>query len=65
MKPFAITITALTASLTSTAVSAHIGEHHQHGLMSSLLHLITEHALPIGVIALLAAGLLVRRLWHT
>jgi hydrogenase/urease accessory protein HupE len=62
MKPFAITLTTLTASLTSAAVSAHIGEHHQHGLMSGLIHLLTEHALPIGVIALVAGGLLIKRL---
>jgi hypothetical protein len=62
MKPIAIAITALTASLASTAVSAHIGDHHQQGLMSGLIHLLSEHALPIGVIALVAGGLLIKRL---
>lgn len=62
MKPFAITTTAMTAALTSSAVSAHIGEHHQQGLMSGLIHLLAEHALPIGVIALVAGGLLIKRL---
>lgn len=62
MKPYAITITALTATLTSTTLSAHIGEHHQQGLSSGLFHLLSEHALPISVIALVAGGLLIKRL---
>ena len=64
MKPYAISISALTASLVSTTVSAHIGEHHQ-GLIPGLMHLLTEHALPISLIGLLAGGLLIKRLLRT
>jgi hypothetical protein len=62
MTPIKLAITALTTTLVSTAASAHIGEHHQQGLMSGLIHLLTEHALPIGVITLVAGGLLIKRL---
>jgi hypothetical protein len=65
MKSIAIVVVTLTASLASTLAFAHIGDHHQQPLISGLMHLITEHALPIGVIGGLAAGLLVKQLWST
>jgi hydrogenase/urease accessory protein HupE len=61
MKPQVIGITALTACLMSTNLFAHIGEHN-HGLVSGLMHLLTEHALPISVLALVVGGLLIKRL---
>ena len=64
MKPFTLTLTGLATALTSTTVSAHLGEHHDLGLLASLTHLLTEHALPIAAIALIAGGVLINRLWR-
>ncbi len=62
MKSITHAITGLTASLASTTVSAHIGGHHDLGLFTGLAHLLTEHALPIAAIVLVAGGLLIKRL---
>jgi len=62
MKPITLTLTGLTATLASTTLSAHVGEHHDLGLLSGLTHLLTEHTLPIAAIALVAGGLLIKRL---
>ncbi len=62
MKPITLTLTGLSATLASTSVSAHVGEHHDLGLLTGLAHLLSEHALPIAVVALIAGGLLLKRL---
>ncbi|MEJ2454061.1 MAG: hypothetical protein P8103_07885 [Candidatus Thiodiazotropha sp.] len=62
MKPITLAITGLTATLASTTVSAHIGDHHDLGLLQGLTHLLTEHAVPIAAITLIAGGLLIKRL---
>jgi len=62
MKSITLAITGLAATLASTTVSAHIGDHHDLGLFSGLTHLLTDHALPIAVCALIAGGLLIKRL---
>jgi hypothetical protein len=62
MKSISLRLTGLTAILTSTAVSAHPGEHQDLGLLSGLIHLLSEHALPVAAIALVVGGLLIKRL---
>ena len=62
MKPILLALTGLSTSLISATGSAHVGEHHDVGLVSGAIHLLTEHALPIGVIVLIASGLLIKRL---
>ncbi len=62
MKTITLAITGLIAALASTTASAHVGEHRDLGLLSGLLHLLTEHTLPIAVVACIAGGLLIKRL---
>lgn len=62
MKPIALILTGLTTALASTTVSAHLGEHYDLGLLAGLTHLLAEHALPIAAVALIAGGLLLKRL---
>ena len=61
MKPITLTLTGLSATLASATVSAHVGEHDELGLLTGLIHLLTEHALPVAAIALIAGGVLMRR----
>jgi len=62
MKPITLILTGLTTTLASATVSAHIGDHHDLGLLTGLTHLLTDHALPIAACALIAGGLLIKRL---
>ena len=62
MKAFTLTLTGLTSILASATASAHVGDHHDLGLLSGLTHLLIEHAMPITAIALIAGGLLIKRL---
>ena len=62
MKPLIHASAVLSAALASSAAFAHIGQHHDLSLLPGLAHLLWEHALPIGVIVLIAGGLLIKRL---
>ena len=62
MKHLTLTLTGLSAMLANATASAHIGEHNDRGLFSGLTHLLTEHALPITAIALVAGVLILKRL---
>ena len=62
MKSITLTLTGVSATLVSTSVLAHVGEHHDLGLLPGLAHLVTEHAVPIAVVALIAGLLLIKRL---
>lgn len=62
MKTISLAIAGLAASLASSTLSAHVGEHHDFGLLSGLSHLLAEHALPVGLFGAVAAGLLLKRL---
>jgi hypothetical protein len=62
MKPITLTLTILATFLVSATASAHVVEHYQQGLVSGLIHLLTEHALPIGAITVVAGSLLIQRM---